>query len=598
MPGPGPRFGMRMGEKPKLNMNALKKLFKYMNRYIVGLIFSIVLAIGSAITTIIGPDKIKNLTNEIVSSMITGIDMKKVMNIALGILALYLMSSIFNYIQHFIMVTITQKTSKRFRSDIDKKLYRLPLAYFDQNTKGDILSKVTNDVDTISQTLSSSIANLFSSVVLFFGILIMMFITNWVLAIVTIISSILGMIFVPMIVKGSQKYFVNNQVLLGKMNGQIEEVFTNHNIVRAYNGAALEKKVFNETNSALKESNWKSQFISGLMHPIMIFVGNITYLLIFVVGALLYLKGYTLVTIGTLTSFVIYAKLFSNPLQTFAQSLTNLQQASAAASRVFSVLDEKEMPNEKHLTGKIEKVLGNIEFQNVRFGYFPDKEIIHGFTASIKSGQKVAIVGPTGAGKTTIVNLLMKFYDIDSGDIIIDGVSIRDMKRETVHDLFDMILQDTWLFKGTLRENLIFNKKNVPDAVLDKVCETVGLKHFVNGLPNGYDTFIDESSQLSEGQKQQITIARAMIKDAPLLILDEATSNVDTRTELIIQKAMDELTKGRTSFVIAHRLSTIRNADLILVIKDGDIIEQGTHEMLLAKNGFYAELYNSQFQNI
>jgi len=600
---PGPMRGT-MGRpthdnnKEKGNIKSFGYILKYMRNYYPGLVVSILFAIGAAICTIIGPDKIKDLTNEITGSMITGIDVGKVASISIGLIILYATGSILGYAQQYIMATITQKTAKNLRSDINSKLDRLPLAFFDRNTKGDILSIVTNDVDTISQSLSSSIANLFSSVVLFVGIVYMMFRTNWVLALTTIVSSLLGFLLMPLIMGKSQKYFADRQIELGKMNGQIEEIYTNHNIVKSFNAIHDELEVFKETNERLRVSNWKSQFLSGLMMPIMQLVGNLSYAMIFIVGAALYLEGYTVVTLGTLTSFIIYARLFTSPLTTIAQSMTNIQQASAAADRVFGLLNETEMTDESHLTAKPETVSGNVDFVNVRFGYFRDKEIIHGFNASICKGQKVAIVGPTGAGKTTIVNLLMKFYEINSGNIIIDGISIHDMKRENIHDLFDMILQDTWLFKGTLRENLVFNKENVSEQELDKVCKAIGLEHFVNSLPNGYDTLLDESATLSEGQKQQITIARAMIKNAPLLILDEATSSVDTRTELIIQKAMDEMTAGRTSFVIAHRLSTIKNADIILVLKDGDIIEQGTHEELLRKNGFYAELYYSQFQPV
>lgn len=586
----------RGDKKEKGNVKSFGKILKYMKSYYPGLIISILFAIGTAICTIIGPDKIKELTNEIMGSMITGINMDNVAKIAMGLILLYATGSILGYAQQYIMATITQKTARNLRSDINAKLDKLPLAFFDSNTKGNILSVVTNDVDAISQSLSSSVANLFSAVVLFVGIMYMMFRTNWVLALTTILSSLVGFLLMPLIMGKSQKHFVDKQMELGKMNGQIEEVYTNHNIVKSFNAINDEMSIFEETNEKLRVSNWKSQFLSGLMMPIMMLAGNLSYALIFIVGAALYLKGFTVVTLGTLTSFIIYARLFSSPLTTISQSMTNIQQAAAAADRVFDLINEREMPDENHLTSKPENVSGNVDFENVRFGYSKDKEIIHGFNANIRKGQKVAIVGPTGAGKTTIVNLLMKFYDINSGNIVIDGASIHDMKREDIHDLFDMILQDTWLFKGTLRENLVFNKENVSDQELDKVCKAIGLKHFVESLPNGYDTLLDESSTLSEGQKQQITIARAMIKDAPLLILDEATSSVDTRTELIIQKAMDELTAGRTSFVIAHRLSTIKNADIILVLKDGDIIEQGTHEALLHKNGFYAELYNSQFQ--
>ena len=600
MPGPMGHMGRPTngGKKEKGNIKSFGKILKYMKDYYLGLIISIIFAIGTAICTIIGPDKIKELTNEITSSMMTGIDVDRVAKIAIGLLLLYATGSILGYAQQYIMATITQKTARNLRRDINGKLDRLPLAFFDRNTKGDILSIVTNDVDTISQSLSSSIANLFSSIVLFVGIMYMMFYTNWVLALTTIISSLLGFLLMPLIMGKSQKHFADRQIELGKMNGHIEEIFTNLNIVKSFNATGSERAVFEETNEKLRVSNWKSQFLSGLMMPVMQLVGNLSYALIFIVGAALYLKGYTVVTLGTLTSFIIYARLFSTPLTTIAQSMTNIQQASAAADRVFGLIGETEMTDESNLSAKLANVTGNINFENVKFGYFKDKEIIHGFNANIRKGQKVAIVGPTGAGKTTIVNLLMKFYDVNSGDIIIDGVSIHDMKREDIHDLFDMILQDTWLFKGTLRENLVFNKKNVSDKELDKICKAIGLEHFVKSLPNGYDTVLDESATLSEGQKQQITIARAMIKDSPLLILDEATSSVDTRTELIIQKAMDELTEGRTSFVIAHRLSTIKNADVILVLKDGDIIEQGNHQELLQKNGFYAELYNSQFQAV
>ena len=397
------------------------------------------------------------------------------------------------------------------------------------------------------------------------------------------------------ILKKSQKYFNRKQSDLGRMNGQIEEVYTNHNIVHAFGGKKKERKIFNETNEKLYDSNWRSQWLSGMMMPIMAFSGNLAYALVFIVGVAIIIGGSGAVTLGIIVAFVIYAKMFSQPLSTIAQAMTSFQQASAASKRIFELLSEKEMPDESGKTSRIEEVKGDVEFEHVRFGYDPKKTIIHDFSASVKAGQKVAIVGPTGAGKTTMVNLLMRFYDPDSGDILIDGVSVGSMKREEVHDLFDMILQDTWLFEGTIRENLVYNKKNVTDAELDRACKAVGLKHFIETLSKGYDTMISDNLNLSEGQKQQLTIARAMIKDAPLLILDEATSSVDTRTEIVIQEAMDRLTKGRTSFVIAHRLSTIRNADIILVMRDGDIVEQGNHEELLKQNGFYAELYNSQF---
>ena len=494
------------------------------------------------------------------------------------------------------MADVTQKTSKRLRSDINKKINQLPLSYFDTTTRGDILSRITNDVDTISQTLSSTIANLVNAITLFIGVIIMMFVVNWELALVTIASSIIGFILVFFILTFSQKYFNKRQKNLGDMNGHIEEIYSNHHIVKSYNGESKAIEQFDVINKELYRNNYKSQFLSGLMQPIMNFSGNLSYASIFIVGVFLILNGNSNVGFGTIISFTIYARLFSQPLSTFAQSLTSIQQASAASRRVFEMLEAPNLEDESKKNKKLEEVKGDVEFKNVQFGYHKDNLIIKNFSIELKRGQKVAIVGPTGAGKTTIVNLLMRFYEVTSGDILIDGVSIQEMKREEVHNLFDMILQDTWLFHGSVRENLVYNKENVTNETLDMVCKAVGLQHFIQTLPNGYDTILDDSINISEGQKQQLTIARAMIKDAPLLILDEATSSVDTRTEIVIQNAMDQLTVGRTSFVIAHRLSTIKNADIILVMNKGDIIEQGTHEQLLAKKGFYAELYNSQFE--
>ena len=584
--------------KQKMDFGALKKIFAYCKPYLPAIIISIVCAVMASITTIIGPEKISDLMNTITGSVMLGvdIDMGEVIEICIFLICLYLSGAIFSYVQQFIMSVVTQKSSKKLRTDINKKINKLPLAYFDKTTKGDILSRVTNDVDTISQTLGSSVANLVSSVVLFIGVIFKMFQTNWILALVTIGSSLLGFMVMGIILGKSQKYFNKRQVYLGDMNGHIEETYTNYNIVKSYNGTKIEKGKFGSTNNKIYNVEWKSHFMSGMMMPIMNFVGNLSYLLIFAVGVSIIVSGGTSVTIGTLIAFIIYARLFSQPLSTFAQSMQSMQQASAASNRVFEMLEAKELDDESHKTLKLNSVKGDVEFKDIKFGYLEDKEIIKGFSAKLSAGQKVAIVGPTGAGKTTIVNLLMRFYEVNSGDILIDGKSIKEMKREDVHDLFDMILQDTWLFSGTIRENLVYNKQNVPDSKLDEVCEAVGLSHYISTLEQGYYTVLTDTSSLSEGQKQQLTIARAMIKDAPLLILDEATSNVDTRTELVIQKAMDELTKGRTSFIIAHRLSTIRNADVILVLKDGDIIEQGNHEQLLEQNGFYAQLYNSQFE--
>ncbi len=595
MPPPMMRGPRRTGPKEKADFKSFGKLLKYCKGYLPAIITAIALAVGGAVCTIIGPSGLGDLIDEIQKNIAVGINMKAVIELCITLLIIYGAGAILSYGQQFIMATVTQRASKRLRSDINRKTNKLPLNYFDTTTTGDILSTVTNDVDTISQTLSQSTANLISSLVQFIGVLVIMFTVNAVLAVTTIVSSFLGFGIMTVILKLSQKHFDAKQQQLGDMNGQIEEVFTGHDAVKAYNGKKGERKKFDGINGKLYDSNRKSQFLSGMMMPIMTFVGNLSYVLIFVVGVAFIVGGNKAVSIATLLEFVMYARLFTQPLGTVAQSMTSIQQASAASRRVFALIDREEMPDETGKTVKIESPEGNVTFEDIRFGYLPDKEIIHGFSADLEKGQKVAIVGPTGAGKTTIVNLLMRFYELNSGDIKIDGVSIKDMRREDVHDLFDMILQNTWLFEGTIRENLVYNKTGVTDEDLDRVCAAVGLTHYIQCLPHGYDTVIGESAKLSEGQKQQLTIARAMIKDAPLLILDEATSNVDTRTELAIQSAMDELTRGRTSFVIAHRLSTIKNADVILVLKDGDIIEQGDHEQLLEKNGFYAELYNAQF---
>jgi len=582
-------------EKAKFDFKSLKKVFGYCKPYLPAIIISLVCAVVGSITTIIGPDKIKELTNTIAQGIFLGIDMSKILEIGIFLICIYVGGAIFNYAQQFIMATVSQKTSHRLRTNINKKINKLPLSYFDKTTKGDILSRVTNDVDTISHTLGSSIANLISALVLFVGVIIKMFQTNWVLALVTIGSALLGFMFMGLILSKSQKYHNRRQQYLGDMNGHIEEAYSNYKVVKSYHAGETEMKTFEKNNKKIYRTEWKAHFLSGLMMPIMGFIGNLSFVLLFIVGVSIIANGGTSVDIGTLLAFTIYSRLFTQPLNTFAQSMSSLQQASAASKRVFEMLESEELSDESDKTLVLENVKGNVEFKNVKFGYDADNLIIKNFSAKLKAGQKVAIVGPTGAGKTTLVNLLMRFYEINDGDILIDGESIKNMKRENVHDLFDMILQDTWLFDGTLRENLVYNKENISDTRLDEVCAAVGLSHFVSTLENGYDTVLGETSALSEGQKQQITIARAMIKDSPLLILDEATSNVDTRTELIIQEAMDKLTADRTSFVIAHRLSTIKNADVILVLKEGDIIEQGNHETLLAQGGFYSDLYNSQF---
>ncbi len=593
---PGPMRRLNNLPKEKTDFKSLKKLAMFCKKYLPWIIVATLLAVGGAICTIIGPEKVGDLTNQLTAGIVkpNGVDMSAFVDICVGLITIYVAGAVVNYSSQFIMATVTQSVSKKLRTQINTKISKVPLNYFDSATKGDLLSRVTNDVDIISQTLASSVANLVSAMTLFVGVVFKMFSTNWLLALVTIFTSLFGFLFTGLILRTSQKYFNRKQVDLGEMDGQIEEVYTNHNIVSAFGGKNYEMKKFKSINNKLYDDNRKSQFLAGMMNPIMAFVGDLSYVMIFIVGVAVVVHGSSAVTLGTISSFILYARLFSQPLSTFAQSMTSLQQASAASRRVFEFLETQEMEGEQQKTKQLDHVRGDVEFKNVNFGYTKDKTIIHNFSAKLSAGQKVAIVGPTGAGKTTIVNLLMRFYEFN-GEITIDGVSTKDMKRDYVQSLFDMILQDTWLFDGTIRENLVFNQPDVSTEKLDEVCAAVGLKHFVDSLPNGYDTVISDSLNLSEGQKQQLTIARAMIKDSPLLILDEATSSVDTRTELIIQQAMDNLTLDRTSFVIAHRLSTIKNADVILVMKDGDIIEQGNHSELLSKNGFYAELYNSQF---
>ncbi|MBO4389186.1 MAG: ABC transporter ATP-binding protein [Spirochaetales bacterium] len=591
-----PKPPMNRDFKEKMNFGVLKKIVLYNRRYLLPLLLALVFAVTGSVATIIGPRWINSLMDIITSTILTGIDLDAVFRTSGTLAVIYGIGAIVSYGQQFITATITQGFSRNLRADISRKVNRIPLGYFDTTTKGEILSTVTNDVDTISQALSSSTANLISSAALFVGVLYMMFRVNWILSLLTIGTSVLGFIGMSTVMGANQKHFTRRQQDIAVLSGQIEEVYTNHQIVRIFGGKQQESARFAGTNDRIYDSNWKAQFLSRVMHYIMMFTGNLSYVAIFIVGVVFIVRGNTAVTLGTIMSFTIYSRLFSQPLQTFAQSMSSFQQASAAGKRVFTLLEQQELSDESAKTARLDNPRGDVSFRNVRFGYSPDREIIHDFSAELHSGQKVAIVGPTGAGKTTLVNLLMRFYETDGGDILIDGVSIRDMKRSSLHDLFDMILQDTWLFCGTIRENLIYNGHDVPDEKLDEVCRAVGLNHFIDTLPQRYDTVIDDNLSLSEGQKQQLTIARAMIRNAPLLILDEATSSVDTRTELVIQQSMDTLMAGRTSFVIAHRLSTIRNADIILVLRDGDIVEQGTHPELLEKGGFYAELYNSQFE--
>ena len=576
----------------------ITKLIKYDKSLVRLVIISLILSFASSALSIIGPDKLKDITNVITNNIMTGIPLDEVKSIAIVLVIIYSVSAIFGYLQGFIMNGVTAYFQKKMRNDISRKINVLPLSFFDKTTVGDILSRVTNDVDNIGFTMTESLSSIVSSTTLLIGSLIMMFYTNWILAITAILSTIIGLVFVVIIIMKSQKYFNEVQKSLGDINGHIEEVFSGHNVIKVYNAEDEMNEKFDKINNHLFDCGRKSQFLSGLMHPLMGFTGNFGYVVVCVVGSILVLNK--TIDFGVIVAFMMYIKFFTRPLMQIAQAFTGIQSATAAGERVFEFLEEKEMDNEKELIDKLElsDVKGNLEFKNVHFGYNIDKEIIHGFTAKALSGQKIAIVGPTGAGKTTIVNLLMKFYPINSGNIIIDGHEINKITRENVHELFTMVLQDTWIFEGTIKENIRYNNKNITDTEIIDACKKVGLHHLIKTLPKGYDTILTDNDNLSAGEKQLLTIARAMISKKPFLILDEATSNVDTRTEELVAKAMDELTKGKTSFIIAHRLSTIRNADLILVMNDGKIIEQGTHTELLNKNGFYAELYNSQFQEL
>lgn len=604
--GRGPMGGGPMGgvvEKPRNFKATMTKLLNYCKNYLPAIIIALVAAAAGTVLQIIGPDRLKDLTNEIMKGLpalvngvpvLGSIDLDAVAGIAWILVFFYAASFVLNYLQSLIMATVTQSVSKKMRTDIAGKVNRLPLRYFDSTSFGDVLSRVTNDVDAIGQTLNQSIGTLISAITMLVGSLIMMFYNNWILALTAIASSLIGFVLMTVIMSKSQKFFVVQQTDLGRMNGHIEENYAGHNVVKVYNGSAEARKTFEEINGSLYKSAWKSQFLSGLMMPLMGFVGNLGYVAVCVVGAALAMKG--TITFGVIVAFMLYIRLFTQPLSQIAQAMNNLQRTAAAGERVFEFLEESELEEENKKAGKLKQVRGEVEFRNIKFGYLPEKPVIHNFSAKIEAGQKVAIVGPTGAGKTTMVNLLMRFYDLDGGEILIDGIPIHEVPRENVHEQFGMVLQDTWLFEGTIRDNIVYSKQGVTDAEVKAACKTVGLHHFIKSLPDGYDTILNDKASLSEGQKQLITIARAMIQNAPLLILDEATSSVDTRTERIVQAAMDQLTVGRTSFVIAHRLSTIKNADLILVMKDGNILESGSHIELLAKNGFYAELYNSQFE--
>ena len=590
----GPGMGRRPAEKSKDFKGTWMKIIRYCKRYLAVIVVALICAVAGTVLTILGPDKLSDLTKVITEGIATGIDMERIKSIGLTLVAFYAGSAILSFGQQFIMATVTQNVTKQLRSDISGKINRLPMSYYNKTSTGDVLSRVTNDVDMISQSMNQSIGNLVSAVALFFGSLIMMFKTNVIMTLTAVIATMIGFGLMSLITSHSQKYFSRQQANLGALNGHIEEIYSGHTVVKAYNGEKNAKKVFDELNNNLRDSAFKAQSLSGLMQPLMAFIGNFGYVAVCVMGAVLTMKGY--IGFEVIVAFMMYIRLFTQPLAQIAQATQSLQSAAAAGERVFAFLGAEEMSDESNKTEKLSKAEGYVDFEHVKFGYEDtDKIIIHDFSAKAKPGQKIAIVGPTGAGKTTLVNLLMRFHEIQSGDIKIDGISTRDMKREEVRSQFCMVLQDTWLFEGTVRENLVYNTENVSEEKIEAACKAVGLDHFIRTLPHGYDTILNDQVSLSQGQKQQLTIARAMIADKPMLILDEATSSVDTRTELQIQKAMDALMQNRTSFVIAHRLSTIKNADLILVLKDGDIIESGNHEELLAKGGFYADLYNSQF---
>ena len=571
----------------------LSQMAPYLKGYKALFGLAVIFTIVSSTITVIGPDRLKEMTDTMTKGLAGKIDLDKIGEIALTLALLYFAGALVSYTASFIVSTLIQKFSQRLRNAIADKINKVPLKYFDSHSQGDTLSRVTNDVDLMTQSFNQSLVSMVAAIILLIGSIFMMIKTNGALAATAILSVFAGFVLSTVIMAKSQPLFKKQQANLADVSGYVEEVYSGHNVVSSYNAIQQSKKQFENLNDQLFASMWKSQFFSGIMMPLMQFIGNFGYVMVCIVGATMAINGD--VTMGTIVAFMTYVRIFTQPIAQIAQGITQLQSANAAMGRVFEFLDEEEIEDENHKVKQLEKVEGNVNFDNVFFGYSPDKTIIHDFSAHAKAGQKIAIVGPTGAGKTTIVNLLMRFYEVDRGMISIDGVNIHDMTREEVHDAFAMVLQDTWLFEGTVKENLIYNQKHITDEQVIAAAKAVGVHHFIKTLPKGYDTVLDDSVTLSVGQKQLLTIARALLKDAPLLILDEATSSVDTRTEELIQRAMDHLMEGRTSFVIAHRLSTIRNADLILVMRDGNIIEQGSHDQLMAENGFYADLYNSQF---
>lgn len=590
-------------DKPKNMRGTGKRMIGYSKGYVIAAVIAILAATLGTILQIIGPDKVKDMTNEISKGLpilAKGVMREGTINIdavaKIGVLlvCLYVGAAVLTYIQGFIMATVTQRISKNMRTDIASKINRLPLKYFDKNSYGDVLSRITNDVDTIGLTLNQSIGVLVSDVTMFLGILIMMFYHSIILTLTSVSATVAGLVLMGIIMKKSQKHFAQQQESLGEVNGYIEEIYSGHNVVKVYNGGEEAKNRFSKMNGKLYSSAWKSQFLSGLMMPVMQFIGNFGYVAVCVVGAVLAINGK--ITFGVIIAFIMYIRMLTQPLTQVAQVANNLQRAVAAGERVFDFLDEEEQKDEREITHRLEKVEGRLEFKNVVFSYDKEIPVIRNFSAKIEPGEKVAIVGPTGAGKTTLVNLLMKFYDLDSGDIIIDSMPISQLTRANVNSLFGMVLQDTWTFQGSIMDNIKFSTGNASDEKVFEACKAVGLHHFIKTLPQGYETEIGNETSMSEGQKQLVTIARAMVENAPFLILDEATSSVDTRTERIVQAAMDKLTQGKTSFVIAHRLSTIKNADMILVMKEGNIVESGNHDQLMAQEGFYADLYNSQFE--
>ena len=588
------RPNMRPMEKTDLK-GALNDLSTYMRKSLGVVVLALVLAALSAVLTIIGPDQVGKIATIMSDGLLGGIDLAAIARVGILLAVIYSLSALFGFIQHYIMASVTLKMSYRIRAELSEKINCVPQKYFNFHAQGDILSRITNDVSTLQQGLTNSLPTIISAATQFLGCLIMMFVTEWRLALVSLGITLVGLLLVVFIMSRSQKYFTARQESLGKLNGYVEEMYSGHEVVRISRAAEPVGKTFDTLNDAVYDANWRSQFLSGVMQPLMNVIGNLSYVAVCVLGSILAIQG--IIDIGVIVSFILYVRLFTSPLTQIAQGMTNLQTASASAHRIFDFLGSEEMPDESEKPELPRPVRGEVDFKHVRFSYpdSPDKIIIKDFSAHVAPGQKVAIVGPTGAGKTTMVNLLMRFYEIADGCIKIDGVPSQDIRREDVHKLFGMVLQDTWLFEGTVRENLVYNLPDVTDEQLNRVCCACGLDKFVRSLPNGFDTVLSESTSISAGQKQLLTIARAMLQNAPMLILDEATSSVDTRTELLIQRAMDKLTENRTSFVIAHRLSTIKNADLILVMKDGDVIESGTHETLMQQNGFYAALYNSQF---